>query len=144
MTLSQKYYDLGQWIIRVFVPAFITLYLGIDALVNLPKENEVTGVTALLATFLGVLLASSSRSFKRDNEADGGYFQIKGIDDLGRPHLGLDVSADPAALMGKKTITLKIDKPPVLETSTSADVEVVEPTTDNRPPWEKGSGPTEY
>lgn len=138
MTLSKSAYDKGQWFIRIFIPAFITFYVGVDQFVNLPKEAEVAGVAGLLAIFLGALLQSSSNTFKRENEANGGTFQIKGIDENGMPHLGMDVAADPAELMGKKTITMVIDKPPVYETPSSVPVDQPTAQVDERPPWEQG------
>jgi hypothetical protein len=113
MIFSKKYYDLGQWIIRVLVPAFIALYMGIDALVNLPKENEVTGILALVATFLGVLLASSSASFKRNNEVDGGLVYQQGIDpETGIAGLGFFVNKLPNELLSNKTVTFHVRQPP--------------------------------
>jgi len=113
VTLSTKYYDLGQWLIRVFVPAFIALYMGLDALVNLPKENEVTGALALVATFVGVLLASSSRNFKKNNEIDGGLIFQQGIDpETGISGLGFFVNKIPNELLNNKTVTFKVRQPP--------------------------------
>lgn len=134
MTLSPKYYDLGQWVIRTLVPAFITLYSGLELYVGVPKVAEVIGITGLLATFLGVLLASSSRAFKKTNEPDGGDFQLKGYDENGMPRIGLDVKADPADLAGKKTVTLRIDATPVKNPSAP---ELEEQPSDNVPPWRK-------
>lgn len=113
MTFSQKYYDLGQWLIRVFVPAFIALYMAIDALVNLPKENEVTGILAAVATFGGVLLASSSRNFKKNNELDGGLVYQQGVDpETGIAGLGFFVNKLPNDLLTNKTVTFKVRQPP--------------------------------
>lgn len=113
MTLSQKYYDLGQWFIRIFLPAFITFYLAIDALVDLPKENEVTGIAAAIGVFLGALLASSSRSFKKNNEVDGGLIYQQGTDpQTGIAGLGFFVNKLPNDLLTNKTVTFKVRQPP--------------------------------
>lgn len=113
VTIPEKYYDLGQWLIRVFVPAFIALYMAIDALVNLPKENEVTGIIAAVATFVGVLLASSSRSFKKNNEVDGGLIYQQGTDpETGIAGMGLFVNKLPNDLLQKETVTFKVRQPP--------------------------------
>lgn len=131
--LSAKYYDLGQWFVRTLLPAFITFYGGLAAFVGVPKVAEVVGVAGLLGVFVGTLLASSSRAFKKENEPDGGDFQLKGFDENGMPVIGLDVKADPLELAGKKTVTLNIDTAPVKNPSAP---ELEEPV-DNRPPWEK-------
>lgn len=113
MTLPTKYYDLGQWFIRVFVPAFIALYMAVDALVNLPKENEVTGVTAAVATFIGLLLAGSSRQFKKNNDLDGGLIFQQGVDpETGIAGLGFFVNKIPNDLLANQTVTFKVRQPP--------------------------------
>jgi hypothetical protein len=144
MYLSQKYYDLGQWIIRVLVPAFIALYMAIDALVNLPKENEVTGIVAAVATFVGVLLASSSRSFKKNNEVDGGLLYQQGIDpDTGIAGLGFFIKKLPNELLENKTVTFKVRQPPAeivrehYPNGLNAPHSATEPAAEERPPWEQ-------
>lgn len=113
MTLSTKYYDLGQWFIRIFLPAFIAFYLAVDALVNLPKENEVAGIAAALGVFLGALLASSSRSFKKNNEVDGGLLYQQGVDpETGIAGLGFFINKIPNELLDNKTVTFKVRQPP--------------------------------
>jgi len=136
MTLSEKHYNAGQWFVRIFIPAWITFYSSLALFVGVPKVAEVTGVSGAVAVFVGALLASSSRAFKKENEADGGYFQLLGSDENGMPRIGLDVRTDPAVLAEKKTVTLKIDTPPV---HNPAAPELEEPV-DNRPPWEKVPG----
>lgn len=113
MTLSTKYYDLGQWFIRVFLPAFITFYLAVDALVNLPKETEVTGIAAAIGVFVGAMLATSSRSFKKNNEIDGGLLYQQGTDpETGIAGLGFFVNKLPNDLLNNKTVTFKVRQPP--------------------------------
>lgn len=113
MQIPTKYYDAGQWAIRVFVPAFIAFYLAVDALVNLPKETEVTGIVAAAATFLGLLLASSSRNYKKNNDLDGGLIYQQGIDpETGIAGLGFFVNKIPNDLLSNKTVTFKVRQPP--------------------------------
>ncbi len=120
MTLSQSAYDKAQWFIRIFIPSFVALYVGVDQFVNLPKELEVAGVSAVLAVFLGGLLTKSSSDFKKTNEADAGTISSTGADpDTGIPGLGLVITKLPQELLTKNTITLKVDHtagpPPVLD-----------------------------
>lgn len=113
MKLSQSAYDAGQWVIRVLIPAFITLYIGVDQFVDLPKETEVAGVAGLLAVFLGALLTQSSNTFKKENEPAAGFIQQTGVDpDTGIPDLGLTVTKLPDELLAKKTITFRVGSPP--------------------------------
>lgn len=112
MKLSQAAYDRAQWFIRIFIPAFITLYIGVDQFVNLPKETEVAGIAGLLAVFLGGLLAKSSADFKKNNEPHAGFIQQTGVDpDTGNPDMALTFTKLPQELLGKKTITLNVDTP---------------------------------
>lgn len=134
VTLSEKNYNAGQWFVRIFIPAWITFYSSLALFVGVPKVAEVAGVSGAVAVFLGALLASSSSKFKKENEADGGYFQLLGSDENGMPRIGLDVRTDPADLANKKTVTLKIDTPPVVN---PASPELEDPAVDNTPPWEK-------
>lgn len=112
MTLSQTMYDRLQWVIRIFIPAFIAFYVAADQFVNLPKVTEVAGVAGLLAVFLGALLQKSTQDFKKTNEAEAGFLQQTGVDpDTNIPSLGLTITKLPQELLGKKTITLRVDNP---------------------------------
>lgn len=112
MKLSQTVYDNLQWVVRVFIPLFITFYVGVDQFFNLPKETEVAGVLGLAAVFLGGLLTKSSSDFKKHNEPHAGYIQQTGVDpDTGIPDLGLTITKLPQELLDKDTITLKVDTP---------------------------------
>lgn len=114
MKFSQSTYDSLQWVIRVFIPAFITLYIGVDQFVNLPKETEVAGIAGLLAVFLGGLLVRSSATYKKENEPAAGYLTKTGVDpDTGIPDLGLTITKLPEELLGKKTVTLHVENPTV-------------------------------
>jgi len=112
MKLSPAVYDTLQWVIRIFIPAFIALYVGVDQYVNLPKEGEVAGVAGLISVFLGALLVKSTSEYKKTNEPEAGFLQQTGIDpETGIPGLGLTITKLPQELLGKETITLKVDNP---------------------------------
>lgn len=112
MKLSQTAYDRLQWVIRIFIPAFIAFYVAADQFVNLPKETEVAGIAGLLAVFLGAVMQKSTQDFKKNNEAEAGFIHQNGVDpDTLNPNLGLTLTKLPQDLLGKKTITLKVDSP---------------------------------
>lgn len=162
MTLSTKYYDIGQWFIRIFLPAFIAFYLAVDALVNLPKENEVAGISAALGVFLGALLASSSRNFKNNNEVDGGLLYQQGVDpETGIAGLGFFINKIPNELLDNKTVTFKVRQPPAeivrehypsgLPAATTEPAAPVDPAAASNvpvegapqaatPPWDRANG----
>lgn len=125
MKLSQNVYDNLQWVVRVFIPLFITFYVGLDQFVDVPSPAKVAGVLGLLAVFLGGLLTKSSADFKKNNEPHGGYIQQVGSDpETGMPELALTLTQLPQDLVGKKTVTLKVDSS---SPATPADPPVSDP-----------------
>ena len=113
MKLSQATYDTLQWVVRVFIPLFVTFYVGLAQFVEVPAPAKVAGVLGLVAVFLGGLLTKSSSDFKKNNEPHAGYLQQTGFDPTtGNPDLALTLTKLPQDLVGKKTITLAVDSPP--------------------------------
>lgn len=76
MTLTNKVYDTLQWVCRIFIPAFITLYIAINGvlisngLTGLPYPEVVTGIFAAVNIFIGALMAKSSSDFKNSEAVD--------------------------------------------------------------------------
>lgn len=76
MTLTNKVYDTLQWVCRIFIPAFITLYIAINGvfisngLTGLPYPEVVTGITAAVNVFIGALMTKSSSDFKNSEVVD--------------------------------------------------------------------------
>lgn len=76
MTLTNKVYDTLQWVCRIFIPAFITLYIAINGvlisngLTGLPYPEVVTGIVAAINVFIGALMAKSSSDFKNSEAVD--------------------------------------------------------------------------
>ena len=76
MTLSNKAYDTLQWVCRIFIPAFITLYVAVNGvlisngLTGLPYPEVVTGIVAAVNVFIGALMAKSSFDFKNSEAVD--------------------------------------------------------------------------
>lgn len=76
MTLTNKAYDTLQWVCRIFIPAFITLYIAINGvlisngLTGLPYPEVVTGIVAAVNVFIGALMAKSSSDFKNSEAVD--------------------------------------------------------------------------
>lgn len=113
MKLSQATYDTLQWVVRVFIPLFVTFYVGLGTFVPIPYEKEVAGILGLFAVFLGSLLTKSSMDFKKNNEPQAGYLQATGVDDLtGNPDVKLTFAKLPQELLTNETVTLKVGPPP--------------------------------
>ena len=68
--MNNKTYDFMKRLVTVVMPAFATLYLGLDAVVGVPAPEKVVGVIALLATFLGVSLNISSNKYEPPVDGD--------------------------------------------------------------------------
>lgn len=126
MKLSQNVYDTLQWVVRVFIPLFIAFYIGLGQFAPVPAPEQVAGVLGLFAVFLGGLLTKSSADFKKNNEPHAGFIQQTGVDpDTGNPDLALTLTKLPGELVGKKTVTFAVDKPPL---APSANPPVSDPT----------------
>jgi hypothetical protein len=128
MKLSQNVYDTLQWIVRVFIPLFVTFYVGLAQFVSVPAPTQVAGVSGLVAVFLGGLLTKSSSDFKKNNEAHAGYLEPTGIDELtGNPDVKLTFAKLPQELLGNETVTFKVQSPPTVVSPPPADPPVSDP-----------------
>lgn len=74
MTLTNNVYDFLKKIVTVLIPAFITLYVGIDGVLTesglsgLPYTEVVSGIAALIATVLGSMINVSSNGYSGEGE----------------------------------------------------------------------------
>lgn len=69
MILSDKMYKFLKWFLILFVPAFLTLIIGLGQLWNFETEL-IVGTISLLATFLGAITKISDANYKNDSELD--------------------------------------------------------------------------
>lgn len=67
--MSNKYYDLGQKIIRLVLPALVTLWLALDQIWHFQFATQIAGTLTAITTFLGVLLEVASKKFSDASEA---------------------------------------------------------------------------
>lgn len=109
MKLDDKVYDALKYVVQIVIPAFITLYIAVDAVLvanglpGLPYPEAVTGIVAAVATFLGSVLKISSASYSGD-----GVLQIDTTGETSDIYrLALDTALDDLA--GKSSITLTVD-----------------------------------
>lgn len=74
MTLPSKVYDTLKWVLTIVVPAFVTLYIGVNGtlvqngLQGLPYPEVVTGVVSLVAAFVGSLFMISSANYNSSSD----------------------------------------------------------------------------
>lgn len=103
MTLSNKMYNILQWFVYVLLPAFATLYLGLDQVWGLPAEEKVVATIALISTFIGVTLKISAVKYANTNDG-----QIV-IDSQNQVVLGVSTpDLTFTDIEGKKNLRLKV------------------------------------
>lgn len=128
MLLSQPVYDKMKWFVQILLPAFGSFYFGLSDVLELPAALQVVGVCSLLAVFLGTILGISSNQYKKVNEPEAGFLQQVGVDpDTGNPDLALTLTKTPQELLNNRTITLKVDNPPVAGLDDEGDFQVPPP-----------------
>ena len=106
--LSSKWYARFKWFTLIFLPGFSGLYFGLAAVwPELPAAEQVVGTSALIATFLGLLLGASSSTFNKQG-ADGSInAQVQG-DQVVLSRISLPNIA-PEELAKKKSITIQVN-----------------------------------
>lgn len=103
MNLSNSVYDKLKLLVSIVMPGVATAYLGLDLLWDLPKENEVVGTIAVLATFLGLFLRRSSAAYGGD-----GDLVVTTDPTDGEVYLQADLNEHPNAFKNSANVTLNI------------------------------------
>ena len=68
MKLSNKTYDILNWIAQILLPALGTLYFALSSIWGLPYGEQIVGTITAIDAFLGALLGISSAAYKKNNE----------------------------------------------------------------------------
>lgn len=106
--ISNQTYDLLKKIVTVVLPALATLYASLSLVWGLPNSEAVVATFAALATFGGVLLSVSTKSWNSsEGKYDGELLTVGNDPDTGLPNLQLNINTDPNKLASKSTIRLK-------------------------------------
>lgn len=103
MNLSNSMYDKGKMLVQVVLPGLAAAYLGLDALWDLPKENEVAGTIAVIATFLGLFLSRQSAIYA----GAGDLVLHRDVKD-GEVYQSVDWNDHPGALKDGQNVTLNV------------------------------------
>jgi hypothetical protein len=107
--LSDKAYNWLKTIVQLLLPASATLYLGLSGIWNLPHAQQIVGTITAIATFLGVLLRTSTKAyFKSDAAYDGQMVVFDSEKEDGTKLYSLELNGDPADLQAKKAISFKV------------------------------------
>lgn len=108
--LSNKAYDIAKNFAVLYIPAAITAYVGIDAIVDIGPAPEVAAIGAVVLTFLGSVLKISDKTY---NESDAKFDGTIVADPNGQEGLyPIQIPLSQAELAGKSEITLKVSDTP--------------------------------
>jgi len=72
MKMTNQHYDIGKWIVLVFLPALAVLFNGLGELYNLLDTQTIVTTINLVAVFLGSILQISSKQYNDHNGSSGG------------------------------------------------------------------------
>lgn len=103
MEISNTWYDRLKLLVQVVLPGMAAAYLGLDALWDLPKENEVAGTVAVVATFLGLFLNRAAAKY------DGAGDLVVHYDETDNTaSLSADLNENPARFKDGTNVVMNI------------------------------------
>jgi hypothetical protein len=105
--LSDKVYNFIKMLVQLALPAFSTLYLSLAGVWSLPYAQQIVGTSAALATFFGVVLRLSNRSYVANDANYDGKVVITTNED-GVKLYSLELHSDPDAIDVKDSINFKV------------------------------------
>ena len=108
MQISNSTYDALKRVVTVVLPATAALYVTLAALWNLPNPEAVAGTLAAIATFGGVVMNISAKSWNtNDDRFDGELITTGYNEDTGLPNLELNISENPNDLLERGVVVLR-------------------------------------
>lgn len=106
--ISSKMYDALKQAVTLVLPAMGALYVTLASLWDLPNPEVIAGILAALATFGGILMKVSTKSWNNSQNRFDGELIMTGYDsDTGIPDLRLRIVKDPNQLMSNGTVLLR-------------------------------------
>lgn len=69
MKLNDKVYDVLKWIVAIVLPAVATLYITLANVWGLPLADEIGATITAVTTFLGAVLAVSTKTYNAEKNA---------------------------------------------------------------------------
>lgn len=79
--LPEKWYNRLKWLVMIVLPAFTTFYIGLDAVIGVPAEEKVAGVSALVATLIGTIVGISSKQYNNSEQRFFGELHVEDTDE---------------------------------------------------------------
>lgn len=105
--LSNRAYDSLKSLALLVLPALGTIYFILAGPWDFPNSEEVVGTIVTVDTFLGLLLAYSSKSYNSSESKYDGQIDIEQQDDTTVFSLGLNTA--PSDLEYMKEVTFKVN-----------------------------------
>ena len=107
--LSDWVYDLLKRFVTLILPAFGTFYVTIAPIWNFPNPEAVVSTTLAVATFLGVVLNISGRTYEKSDEKYDGVIDVHEDEDgVKRAALILKDYENPADVVAQKEVRFKV------------------------------------
>lgn len=110
LLLGDKIYEKMKFVVQIVFPALSTFYFTLGGVWDLPSVEQVIGTLAALATFFGVILGLSTKTYKESDAKFAGSIVI-GQGEGGRKLYSLELNGDPEDLDQKKEVIFKISPP---------------------------------
>lgn len=108
--LGKSLYDTLKTVVLVVLPALGAAYYSLDAVWNLPKEDEVVGTIAIVATFLGVFLKYDNARY---NSADANQFDgvlVVNETNPAKDNFKLDFVTPPEVVKDQTVMKLQVQR----------------------------------
>jgi hypothetical protein len=111
--MGDAIYQKTKFLVQIVLPALSTLYFTLGAVWGLPGVEQVIGTLAALATFFGVMLGLSNKTY---NASEAKYVGVINVqeNDVGKTVYSLDLNGAPEELLQKKEVIFKIGSSPTL------------------------------
>lgn len=110
LLLGDNIYEKLKFVVQIVLPALSTFYFTLGAVWDLPNVEQVIGTLAALATFFGVILGLSTKTYNDSDAKFAGSILI-GQGEGGQKLYSLEINGDPADLDQQKEVTFKIGSP---------------------------------
>ena len=110
--LSNKTYDVLVKLVQLVLPAMATLYFTLANIFTLPGAEQVVAASAAFATFFGVLLRLSNRSYEASGAKYNGFVTVN-TDPSGGKVFSLELNGDPTDIEFMDEVNFKVQHNPM-------------------------------
>lgn len=113
--LGNKLYDALKWVAQIGLPAAGALYFGLASIWGLPAAEQVIGTVTVVDTFLGALLALSTKQYNNSDAKYDGELLID-MQDPDEKSV-IQFREEVSDIAKRDSIELKVNEPPKLSDS---------------------------